>query len=148
MSFVWSYSQSADISSVHHHVTAAGRQLSTQACASCCCHAPTHCIWTSLYRNAGALHGSSPPGNSVGWLLGSSPPNGVMGTSPTSTSSSFGAHRDAATSGTAFPFFCHSVCQQCMPCLLLHTETSHRCRLHIDTAFHFGASFSNACSVC
>ncbi|KAL3157004.1 hypothetical protein ABBQ38_001257 [Trebouxia sp. C0009 RCD-2024] len=50
-------------------------------------------------RNGGVLHGSSPPGNSVGWLLGSSPPNGLMGTSPTSTSSSFGAHRDANASG-------------------------------------------------
>ncbi|DBA77438.1 hypothetical protein WJX77_006299 [Trebouxia sp. C0004] len=49
-------------------------------------------------RNSNALHGSSPPGNSVGWLLGSSPPNGLMGTSPTSTSSSFGAHRDANAS--------------------------------------------------
>lgn len=52
-----------------------------------------------MCRNAGALHGSSPPGNSVGWLLGSSPPNGLMGTSPCSTSSSFGGHRDASTSG-------------------------------------------------
>ncbi|KAL0019236.1 hypothetical protein WJX79_003583 [Trebouxia sp. C0005] len=53
----------------------------------------------SRNRNGNALHGSSPPGNSVGWLLGSSPPNGLMGTSPTSTSSSFGAHRDANASG-------------------------------------------------
>ena len=51
-------------------------------------------------RNAGSLHGSSPPGNSVGWLLGSSPPNGLMGTSPSSSSSSLGAYRDTTTSGT------------------------------------------------
>ena len=49
------------------------------------------------------MHGSSPPGNSVGWLLGSSPPSGLSGTSPQSPSVSFRVGSGQSTSGSALP---------------------------------------------